>query len=133
MGGSEKEEPAKISFPARFWIESRPDASLDIRRALLELFDARANERNVSDLLFLHECGFEGADWYYTRVVSASGRTQGRRAEHEQWSGERLQRYVAQVERLRRIAKHYAGSEPSSERERARIAACTVRKWDDAK
>ena len=97
-----------------------------------EIFSWRVSERNVGDLLFLQECWFDGADWF-TPALFLRPADLKRRAEREQWSGEKMRSYLTRVERLREIAKQYGGSELSPEREMARIAALVVRKWDEVK
>jgi hypothetical protein len=97
-----------------------------------EIFRGRACKRNVGDLLFLQDCWFDGADWF-TPALFLRPTELKRRAEREQWSSEKMQSYLARVERLREVAKRYGNSELPPEREMARIASLIVRKWDDLK
>src|SRR4030095_7009229 len=94
-----------------------------------EIFGQRANERNVGALLYVQDSWFNGADWFTPALFLRPGELK-RRAEREQWSGEKMQGYLNRVERLREIAKQYGSSDLAAEKEMARIAALVVRKWD---
>ncbi len=104
----------------------------EFRRALgKEIFGDRVSEQRITDLLFLQDCWFNGADWFtpalFLRPVELK-----RQAAREKWPAEKIQSYITRVERLREIAKRYDDSSFNSEREMTRIASLIVRKWDDS-
>ena len=94
-----------------------------------ELFGLQANERNITDLLFLQDCWFNGAEWFtpalFLRPVELK-----HRAAQEKWPAEKMRSHLARLDRLRDVAKRYGDSAQSNEREMAKIAALIVRKWD---
>jgi len=96
-----------------------------------EIFNDRATEKKVADLLFLQDCWFNGAEWFAPALFLRPTELK-RRAELEKWPEQKLHSYQARVERLRSIAKQYDISEIASEREMARIASLIVGKWDKA-
>src|SRR5438309_1848841 len=65
-----------------------------------DIFGEQANQRNVSDLLFLQDCWFNGADWF-TPALFLRPMDLKRRAETEKWSAQKMQSYLTRVERLR--------------------------------
>lgn len=97
-----------------------------------EIFGERAAEQNISDLLFLQDCWFNGADWFAPAPLLKPVELR-RRAEREKWPAEKMQSYTARVERLREIAKRYNASTQPAERQLARIAALIASKWDETK
>ena len=97
-----------------------------------EIFGERANEQNLSDLRFLHDCWFNGAEWFAPALFLRPAELK-RRAESEKWPAEKMQTYRHQVEKLRALAERYGKSDSVAEREMGRIATVIVRKWDDVK
>lgn len=97
-----------------------------------EFFGDRADEQKITDLLFLQDCWFSGADWF-TPALFLRPTELKRRAVAEKWPADKLESYLNRVDRLRGYADLHGKSLQSSEREMARIAALIVRKWDDAK
>ncbi len=97
-----------------------------------EIFGERSNERSIDDLLFLQDCWFNGADWFSAPPLLRPAELK-QRAEREKWPAEKMQSYRDRVGRLRALAKRYENSDPSPEREMARIASLIVRKWDESK
>ena len=97
-----------------------------------EIFGERASQGNLGDLLFLQDCWFNGADWFTPALFLRPAELK-RRAEREGWSSDKMQSYLARVERLRDIARQYTSSGLAAEREMARIASLIVRKWDSLK
>src|SRR6185503_8385144 len=97
-----------------------------------EIFGESASDRNIGDLLFLQDCWFNGADWF-TPALFLRPPELKRRAEREKWSSDKVEGYLARVERLRQMAKQYGESKVASEQEMARIAGLIVQKWDARK
>ncbi len=93
------------------------------------LFTRTPKAEVIDDVSFVQDCWFFSADWF-TPGAFLRPRDVRRVAERDNWAPEKLHEYVNRVERLRGIAKNYAGSKETVEREMARIAAVIVRKWD---
>jgi hypothetical protein len=109
-----------------------PDLTEAAFRATLgkDIFAGHANERNITDLLHLQDCWFNGADWFSVAPALNPAEVKRRAA----WDPpEKMWEHVARVERLREIANRYKTSMQPNEREMTRIAALIVRKWDNAK
>jgi hypothetical protein len=128
------ELPARVNRTAYREYTRDPDSSERAFRETLgrELFGDRANEQNVSDLLFLQDCWFNGAEWFAPSPLLRPIELK-RRAEREKWPVEKMQAYLTRVERLREIAKHYGTSTQPAERQLARIAELIAAKWDGTK
>lgn len=128
------ELPARINRIAYREFTRNPDSSNRAFHETLgrELFGERANEQNVSDVLFLQDCWFNGAEWFAASPLLRPAEMK-RRAEREKWPAEKMQSYLARVARLREIAKRYDASAVFAERELARIAALIAGKWNGTK
>ena len=94
-----------------------------------EVFGQSPDEWNITDLLFLQECWFNGADWFSPALLLRPADLK-RRAKAENWPSERLMAFTAKVERLRNLKQRYNDSTRAEAREMARIAALIVGKWD---
>lgn len=111
---------------------TNPDLSEGMFRNVIgkEIFANRESERNVSDLLFLQDCWFHGADWFTPALFLRPAELK-RIAAQQKWPTEKMQSYLTRVERLRDIEKRHGNSGFTSEREMARVASLIVRKWEN--
>jgi hypothetical protein len=97
-----------------------------------KIFGARATGQPISDLLFVQDCWFSGADWFTPGIFHRPADLPAR-AQREKWSAEKTGSHRARVERLRQIAKTYQPATAASEKELARVAGHIVSLWDAAK
>lgn len=127
------ELPVRVNRIAYREFTRDPDLSERTFRQRLgsELFGERSNEQKVGDLLFLQDCWFDGADWFVPGLLLRPAELK-RRAERERWPAEKMQRYLARVQRLHGMAKDYDASNPPSARELGRIAGIVASKWDES-
>ena len=101
----------------------------DFRDVLGKEIFATTTGQKVNDLLFLQDCWFTGADWFTSAPLLRPAELK-RRAQAENWPGEKLQPFLGRVERLRDFAARYQNADGPAEREMARIAGLIVQKWD---
>ena len=125
------ELPARVNRIAFREYTANPERSEEDFKTRLgrELFAEQSSEQNIADVLFLQECWFKEAGWFSPAPLLKPAELK-QRAAKEKWPAERMKSYTTRVERLREMAKRYAGSARSTERELSRIAAYIVKKWD---
>src|SRR5436190_4200643 len=128
------ELPARVNRVAYREYTAEPNLSeLDFRARLgKEIFGQRAAEQSITDLLFLQNCWFNGADWFSPAPLVKPAELK-RRAEKEKWTPDKMQNYYENVERLRTIGRRYDRSVNDGEREMARISLWIVAQWDAAR
>lgn len=108
-------------------------SAAEFRRVLgKEIFGPAATMQSITDLLYMQESWFTGADWFTPTLLLTPARVKERAAK-ERWPADRLNGYRTRVERLREIVRRYGASTNNAERELHRIASLMVNKWDAAK
>lgn len=98
------------------------------QRLAQEVFGRRDSNEAVRDLLELQRIWAFESDWYWASPLLNPEHFR-ERATRLKWPKEKLGLYDRHLVRLREIAKRYAGSDNTGEREMGRMAGEVVKRW----